>query len=141
MEFRDIIKALQQSGMTILISSHVLSDLADFCTSIGIMELGHLVESAPLEELYRRLSRQHIYIATLGARTELSQLLAQQPCILSQTEVSERELCVEFSGNEADAGALLRSLHIAGVPVCQFNHTREDLETIFLKHLDHKQVS
>ena len=141
MEFRDIIKTLQKSGMTILISSHVLSDLADFCTTIGIMELGHLVESAPLEELYRRLSRQQIFIATLGDREALGQALAAYACIKAQAVVSDQEICVEFEGDEAEAGALLRSLIAANLPIRHFNHTREDLETIFLKHLDHKQVS
>ncbi|MGL4379051.1 MAG: ABC transporter ATP-binding protein, partial [Microcoleaceae cyanobacterium] len=56
MQFREIIKALRDAGMTIVISSHVLSDLAELCTSVGIMELGYLVESAPLQELYQRLS-------------------------------------------------------------------------------------
>ncbi|MGK7889939.1 MAG: ATP-binding cassette domain-containing protein [Leptolyngbyaceae cyanobacterium] len=64
-QFRDIIAALKEAGMTILISSHVLSDLEEMCTSIGIMELGYLVESAPLAELYRRLSRQHIHLSVL----------------------------------------------------------------------------
>ncbi|MBE9076640.1 ABC transporter ATP-binding protein [Romeria aff. gracilis LEGE 07310] len=141
MEFRDIIKALQQSGMTILISSHVLSDLADFCSTIGIMELGYLVESAPLNELYNRLSRRQIFIATLGEGPALAQALDAHACVVSQTRVSDREICVEFAGDEAAAGELLRSLIAAGIPLCQFNHTREDLETIFLKHLDHKQVS
>ena len=141
MEFRDIIKQLQQSGMTILISSHVLSDLADFCTTIGIMELGHLVESAPLEALYQRLSQQQIFIGTLGDRTELEHQLSLHNGVLSQAPVSDNEICVEFDGDEAAAGALLRSLVSAGIPLCQFHHTREDLETIFLKHLDHKQVS
>jgi ABC-2 type transport system ATP-binding protein len=49
MQFREIIKTLQEAGMTILISSHVLSDLAELCTSVGIMELGYLVESASLK--------------------------------------------------------------------------------------------
>jgi len=141
MEFRDIVKQLQASGITILISSHVLSDLADFCTTIGIMELGHLVESAPLEELYQRLSHQQIFIATLGDATALSQALSRQNAVVSQTQISEREICVEFEGDSAAAAALLRSLMEAGLSICQFNHTREDLETIFLKHLDHKQVS
>ena len=141
MEFRDIIKTLQQSGMTVLISSHVLSDLADFCSTIGIMELGYLVENAPLSELYDRLSHQQIFIATLGDRTQLSQALDTYDCVISQTEISEQEICVEFSGDSKAAGELLRSLINADIPIRQFNHTREDLETIFLKHLDHKQVS
>ncbi|NJR68555.1 MAG: ABC transporter ATP-binding protein [Synechococcales cyanobacterium CRU_2_2] len=141
MEFRNIIRTLQQGGMTILISSHVLSDLADFCTTIGIMELGHLVESAPLEELYQRLSRQQIFIVSLGDLADLEAALASQACVISQTRVSEREIRVEFEGDAGGAGELLRSLMAANLPLCQFNHTREDLETIFLKHLDHKQVS
>ena len=52
--------------MTILISSHVLSDLAELCTSVGIMELGYLVESCNLNQLYQRQSRQQIFISTLG---------------------------------------------------------------------------
>lgn len=141
MEFRDIVKALQQSGMTIFISSHVLSDLADFCSTIGIMELGYLVESAPLSDLYERLSHQQIFVATLGDGEVLSQALSSHACVLSQTRVSDQEICVTFAGDEAAAGELLRSLITAGIPLRQFHHTREDLETIFLKRLDHKQVS
>ncbi|MEL6159451.1 MAG: ABC transporter ATP-binding protein [Cyanobacteria bacterium J06627_32] len=149
MEFRDIIKTLQQGGMTVLISSHVLSDLADFCSTIGIMELGYLVESAPLEELYSRLSRQQIFIATLAGTAEentrhkatLTQVLEGCPWVAAQTSVSNQEICVDFTGDDAAASELLRSLIAASIPVRQFHHTREDLETIFLKHLDHKQVS
>lgn len=64
-QFRDVIAALKEAGMTILISSHVLSDLEEMCTSIGVMELGCLVESAPLQDLYRRLSRQHILLSVV----------------------------------------------------------------------------
>lgn len=141
MEFRDIIKQLQTSGITILISSHVLSDLADFCSTIGIMELGHLVESAPLQTLYERLSQQQIFIKTLGDGEALQRSLAQHPSVLSHSQLSPKEVCIEFSGDETTAGELLNALVTAGIPICQFNHTRENLETIFLKHLDHKQVS
>ena len=53
-QYRETIKSLQQQGMTIIISSHILSDLEDFCTAIGIMEQGKLVESAQLQALYQR---------------------------------------------------------------------------------------
>ena len=141
MEFREIIKALQLQGMTVFISSHVLSDLADFCSTIGIMELGFLVESAPLDELYARLSQQQIFVATLGDGEALSHQLSRHNCVVNQSRLSEQEICIDFAGDEQAAGNLLRSLVTAGIPIRQFHHTREDLETIFLKHLDHKQVS
>ena len=70
MQFREIIKVLQEVGMTVVISSHVLSDLAELCTWVSIMELGYLVESAPLQELYKRLSRQQIFMSVLGNKLE-----------------------------------------------------------------------
>jgi ABC-2 type transport system ATP-binding protein len=81
MQFREIIKVLQEAGMTILISSHVLSDLAQLCTSVGIMELGYLVESTSLQQLYQRLSRQQIFISTLGELDTLKTQLTNHPLV------------------------------------------------------------
>jgi len=141
MQFREIIRALQEAGMTILISSHVLSDLAELCTSIGIMELGFLVESAPLAELYDRLSRQQILISTLGTLEPLEQHLKGHPHVC-HTEVvpGQNTLRVNFEGDAEAVADLLRSLIQSGIPITGFNPTREDLETIFLK-LGHQQAS
>ena len=141
MQFREIVKTLQEAGMTILISSHVLSDLAELCTSVGIMELGYLVESTSLQNLYSRLSRQQIILATLGDLDALRSELRQHPDVenIGILPGSQR-LRVEFSGN-AEAGVmLLRSLIAAGIPLSEFHPTQEDLETIFLK-LGHQQAS
>ncbi len=141
MQFREIIKILQEAGMTILISSHVLSDLAELCTSIGIMELGFLVESAPLLELYRRLSRQQIEIAILGDMEELQRQLGKNSLVEGWEVIpGTKRLRVNFSGGESDSAQLLRSLVEAGISLTEFHCTREDLETIFLK-LGHKQAS
>ncbi|MBF2067433.1 MAG: ABC transporter ATP-binding protein [Calothrix sp. C42_A2020_038] len=140
-QFREIIKALQEAGMTILISSHVLSDLAELCTSVGIMELGCLVESAALRELYQRLSRQQIEISTLGKIDELLGELKNDPFV-EEWEVipSAYKVRVNFSGQEQDCANLLRALINANIPLTNFHCIREDLETIFLK-MGHKQAS
>ncbi len=141
MQFRQIIKVLQEAGMTILISSHVLSDLAELCTSVGIMELGYLVESTSLRELYQRLSRQQIILSTLGDLDVLQGELKNNPLVEAWEILPEkRSLRVDFSGNPEDSAQLLRSLVAAGIPLTEFHCTAEDLETIFLK-LGHKQVS
>ena len=141
MQFRQIIKTLQEAGLTIVISSHVLSDLAELCTSVGIMELGFLVESCRLQDLYQRLSRQQILISTLGdvevLKRELkSNSLATDIEILGGTN----QVRVGFSGTEEDAADLLRSLIHAQIRITSFQCTQEDLETIFLK-LGHQQAS
>lgn len=139
--FREIIKALQEAGMTVVISSHVLSDLAELCTWVGIMEFGYLVESAPLQELYKRLSKQQIFIATLGNLDELISELKNFPWVESWEILAEsQQVCVHFSGSREDAAKLLRSLVNANIPLTEFHCTQEDLETIFLK-MGHKQAS
>ncbi|WP_414586886.1 ABC transporter ATP-binding protein [Scytonema sp. PCC 10023] len=141
MQFREIIKVLQEAGMTILISSHVLSDLAELCTSVGIMELGFLVESSSLQQLYQRLARQQIVISTLGKLDELLGELKNNPFVEEWEIMSTKNsVRVNFSGKEEDCADLLRSLVKAGVPLTDFHCTQEDLETIFLK-LGHKQAS
>jgi ABC-2 type transport system ATP-binding protein len=141
MQFRQIIKTLQEAGMTILISSHVLSDLAELCTSVGIMELGFLVESCRLQDLYQRLSRQQILINTLGDIEALKREL-KASALVSDLEVliETNQIRVGFSGTEEDAAELLRSLIHAQIPITTFHCTQEDLETIFLK-LGHQQAS
>ncbi|MDY7015404.1 MAG: ABC transporter ATP-binding protein, partial [Cyanobacteriota bacterium] len=132
---------LQEAGMTILISSHVLSDLAELCSSVGIMEMGFLVESTSLRDLYARLSRQQIAISTLGSMETLHSELRHCPHVQDWETLPEKHgLRVNFSGTPEDSAELLRSLVHAGLPISEFHSTQEDLESIFLK-LGHKQAS
>ncbi|MEG4276374.1 ABC transporter ATP-binding protein [Microcoleus sp. MON1_C1] len=142
MQFREIIKALQEVGMTVVISSHVLSDLAELCTWVSIMELGYLVESAPLQELYKRLSRQQIFMSVLGNKLEaLTSALKNFPWVENWAIIPEtQQVCVDFSGSPEDAANLLRELVAANIPLTEFHCTQEDLETIFLK-MGHQQAS
>ncbi|MEG4073230.1 ABC transporter ATP-binding protein [Microcoleus sp. Pol14C2] len=142
MQFREIIKALQEAGMTVVISSHVLSDLAELCSWVGIMELGYLVESAPLQELYKRLSRQQIVMSVLGNKlAALTSELKNFPWVENWAIIPEtQQVCVDFSGSPEDAANLLRELVAANIPLTEFHCTQEDLETIFLK-MGHKQAS
>ncbi len=142
MQFREIIKVLQEVGMTVVISSHVLSDLAELCTWVGIMELGYLVESAPLQELYKRLSRQQIFLSVLGNKLEaLTSALKNFPWVENWAIIPEtQQVCVDFSGSPEDAANLLRELVAANIPLTEFHCTQEDLETIFLK-MGHQQAS
>ncbi|MEG3941793.1 ABC transporter ATP-binding protein [Microcoleus sp. S36b_A3] len=140
-QFREIIKAVQQAGMTVVISSHVLSDLAELCTWVGIMELGYLVESAPLQELYKRLGKQQIFLSTLGDLAALTSELKNFPWVESWEILPEtQQVCAHFSGSREDAANLLRSLVNANIPLTEFHCTQENLETIFLK-MGHKQAS
>jgi ABC-2 type transport system ATP-binding protein len=140
-QFRQIIKVLQEAGMTVVISSHVLSDLAELCSSVGIMELGYLVESCSLDNLYQRMGRQQILITTLGSTDELVRELKANSLVEEVERMpSSNQVKVFFQGDENEAADLLRHLIATGVPLKDFYCTQEDLETIFLK-LGHKQAN
>jgi ABC-2 type transport system ATP-binding protein len=106
------------------------------------MELGYLVESAPLQELYKRLSRQQIFMSVLGNKLEaLTSELKNFPWVENWAIIREtQQVCVNFSGSPEDAANLLRELVAANIPLTEFHCTQEDLETIFLK-MGHQQAS
>lgn len=132
-QVRNIIKSLQQQGMTILISSHILSDLAEICTSIGIMELGRLVESSRLQELYDRSNqdRQQLLISTLGNLEDLQAVLKRSPLVQEVEVISGvPSVRVQFGGSIEECAILLKSLIDSGIPISNFHRTQETLENI-----------
>lgn len=146
-EFREVMTILHGLGTTILISSHLLSDLAEICTHVGIMEMGCLVESAPLQNLYDRFSRQSIQLKLLGTPTDiapLTSLLTEMPHIqnlrwLSDPEDRLTSLQFAYQGTDADRVELLRALVAADFPILEFRIIQENLEDIFLK-IGHTQA-
>ena len=153
-EFREVMSILHGLGTTIVISSHVLSDLAELCTAIGIMEMGSLVENTSLHELYDRFSRRYIHIKLAQDNTpdnqnaltqSLRDYLTTHP-LVKTVEICKAEdrqsplLQFQFQGQEADLSNLLRSLIEAEFPVVEFRATQDNLEDIFLK-LGHTQAS
>lgn len=142
MEFRDTLKLLQQAGMTVLISSHVLSDLAELCDSVGIMELGFLMESTSLEKLYNRFGCQWITVTVLAEEAKLERELKNCAQVKSWEKQPDKPQTfkLEFTGNQEHSATLLKNLISEGIPVSDFHLQQEDLETIFLK-LGHKQIS
>jgi ABC-2 type transport system ATP-binding protein len=151
-EVRTIIKNLQQEGMTILISSHILSDLSEMCSYIGIMELGRLVESSRLQELYDRVSQEELLIATIGDIQPLLVALERHGMVTSCEIVpGTQTVRVQFqTGADATAdkeetaaeacAGLLRYLIENNIPICDFHRTQESLESIFLK-MDYQRTS
>mgnify|MGYP001797188303 FL=1 len=143
------IKRLQQEGMTILISSHILSDLEEFCTSIGIMEQGRLVESGRNQSLYQK-DVQRLSIAVLNdgrlnkpidADSAVEIYLQEHPLVASYEQLEDTgRFAVTFTGDESDAADLLSVLVQEGVRVREFHCVQETLEDIFLK-LGHQQTA
>ena len=129
-EYRQTIKTLQQVGITILISSHILSDLEDFCTAIGIMEQGRLVQSGQLHTLYEPATQQLI-ISVVDNIDGLARYLSDQT--ISAKQLDNNQLAIRFTDDAQAAANLLRQLISADFAITEFYRTQETLEDIFIR--------
>ena len=137
-EFRELMKELVKLGKTIVISSHILTEMSDFCTSVGIIEKGKLVIAGKIEELLRKLKGStKLYIEIIGEQRKLVQLLDTHRQVLSHTLDGGTRI-VDFDGDEQDISDLLRDVVMAGIGVKGFYEKQENLEDIFLKVGAHK---
>lgn len=140
-QFRQTLKTLQQQGLTIFISSHILSDLEDFCTSIGIMQMGQLVESSELRALYNRDQTQQLLISTVADLAPVETFLQDHEFVHECKVLRDKhQIAVTFTGTDDDIVALLRSLISHNFPIIDFHRTQESLEDIFIK-MGYRQTS
>ncbi|HEY77139.1 MAG TPA: ABC transporter ATP-binding protein [Thermoflexia bacterium] len=142
-EIRELIRELQAMGKTVFVSSHILSEIEEVCTHIGIIEAGRLVISGPLEEVRRRL-RPHrlVRVGLADGRAEAARawLAGQEGVAEVSLPEGDGDLRVAFSGDDAALAALLAAMTAAGFAVIRFYEEEEGLEEVFL-HLTKGIVS
>jgi ABC-2 type transport system ATP-binding protein len=132
-EIRELIRELCRMGKTVLVSSHILTELADFCTSIGIVEAGKLLAAGRIDEITAKLSGNvMLEITVKGDPAPALEVLAERSEI-SRTTCDGRVIRAEFSGNADDVDELLEYLIHRGVRLLGFTRSIADLEDIFLK--------
>jgi len=132
-EIKELLKELKAMGKTILVSSHILPELADFCNKIGIIEQGELIISGDVGEIMRKVQGGKALQITLGDDCDKAvALLSQLPNVKAITR-NERSLRVEFAGDDVDNSEVLRTLIENGLRVESFTETHVDLEDIFMK--------
>ncbi|MFZ0333717.1 MAG: ABC transporter ATP-binding protein [Candidatus Acidiferrales bacterium] len=141
-ELKDLLKNLNREGKTILISSHVLSDLEEICTSVAIMEKGHLLRAgklaAVMEQSADTPARRRIRIRVAEASHQLMEWLAARDGV-SETHPSAKIIAGStavdflFSGNDSALAALVKDLVLAGAPVCAVEGSSESFEQIYAR--------
>ena len=132
-EIRELIRELCRMGKTVLVSSHILTELADFCTSIGIIEAGRLLAAGRIDDITAKLAGNVILEITVkGDPAPALEALAERPEI-KRTTSDGRVIRAEFTGQADDVDELLEYLVARGVRMLGFARTEADLEDIFLK--------
>ncbi len=137
-ELRDIIKDLRRKGKTIIISSHILEDIEDFCNRIGIIEGGKMIKFEDKDSLKKEISDYTIYlISLLDRREEARDFLASQKLIRHLIWEGD-DLSFEFLGDDKEATLLLKELMSQDFNIVSFSREKPKLEDIYLKYTDVK---
>lgn len=130
---RDMLCELCDSGKTVLISSHVLSELSEICTDIAILDKGVVKATGAVSEILRKIEHSNpLQISVLGREENAMQLLRKHPCVRSLI-LDGRTFSLEFEGDWEDEAALLQQLIDVDVPVYGFMREAGSLESFFLQ--------
>jgi ABC-2 type transport system ATP-binding protein len=133
LEMKALLTELKQMGKTILISSHILSELADFCTSIGIIERGKLLAAGSIQQIQQQIrSHRVLKVRVLGETTDHAAEILRDDSSIRQVESFDHTVTAEFEGQDQDMARLLDRLIQAGIAVQSFAEEPLSLEEVFM---------
>lgn len=132
-EIRELLRELKRMGKTIMISSHILSELEEICDHVGIIEHGRLIFSGTMEEIRPRLGIKSKVRVRVGAHSDKAvELLSALPQI-SQVQLVGDDVAVTFHDGQQANGIVARTLVNGGLDVISLQPERLKLDDAFLK--------
>ncbi len=131
-EVKALLKELRRMGKTILISSHILTELADCCTSIGIIERGQLLMHGPIEDVYRRIRGNRIIEVRFIDGIDAGLSLLRSSPYLRDCQVDEKGVTIELEANDHQVAELLQQLVAQNVGLRSFGEKEPTLEDVFM---------
>ncbi|MDE7258825.1 MAG: ABC transporter ATP-binding protein [Lachnospiraceae bacterium] len=132
-EMKELLKNLHSMGKTIVISSHILSELSEMCNSIGIMNRGQLITAGRIEDIMQQISggkRMHIQVAS-GMESAV-RILKEQAGIRIES-VRENEIIMLFNGADEEISALIGLMIQNQVVLTGFYREEGSLESLFMQ--------
>jgi ABC-2 type transport system ATP-binding protein len=131
-ELREMIRHLAADGKTVLVSSHILTELAEMCDQVGIIERGRLLAVGTVAEIRRQQTPQRsVNVRILGGAAEFAVWLGQRPDV-SEIHLDNDQVRFSHAGDEASEAALLREIILASFSVSQFASHSQSLEDVFM---------
>jgi ABC-2 type transport system ATP-binding protein len=138
LEFRELVKQLHSMGRTVLISSHILTEMADFCTSIGILEEGRLLATGRVEEILEQLQPGlRLELEASGGAPQLLNILQTNPAVQHIESENGRIRCRWKAGRES-LPELHRQIVREGVDLVSLAVKTDNLEDIYMRVSGHR---
>jgi ABC-2 type transport system ATP-binding protein len=133
-DLKAILKQLAAEGKTVLISSHILAEMTEFCTAVAIMERGRMVVSGRIDEVNAKILGEAVLaVEVLGEEETFLRIVGADPRAGAVEKRGEGAFEFRFRGDAAQASDLLAALVRGGVRVASFARRRDNLEELFLK--------
>jgi len=136
-ELRELLRELRSLGKTIVISSHILPELEELCTSVAIVDHGQVLAHGKVSDIERRLRYGAVLrVRVLGDSEALESArahFAADPRVASVAILQDGEIELGFRGDDDGAAQLLAGAVAAGIRVASFSRAASDLEELFLQ--------
>jgi ABC-2 type transport system ATP-binding protein len=127
-----MITKLAAAGKAILISSHILTELAEMCDRVGIIEQGRLLAVGSVKEISAGAHTQTmVHVRVLEGADRLRNWLAARDDI-SEVRTDDTLAVFNYAGDRASEADLLRAMVVAGLPIVEFGAKHKSLEDVFL---------
>jgi ABC-2 type transport system ATP-binding protein len=131
-ELRELLRVLSSQGKAILISSHILTELAEICHAAVIIEHGKILMAGFMNDLLTSsVPRRTVLVRVMGRQEELYRELLQMP-LIENARLAGSEIAFEVNGTEENCCDLLALLIQRGYRVLEFRQQRANLEEIFM---------
>jgi ABC-2 type transport system ATP-binding protein len=132
-EMRELLKELRRMGKTIIISSHILHELAEMCTTVGIIERGELLFHGPIDEIVRQTrGGTRVEVRVAAGQEKAAQVLGALAQV-ARVEQDDGRLVVELSADTRDYSFLAEALIRAKLPLHGIQEEPVNLETAFMR--------
>ncbi|MBI4718945.1 MAG: ABC transporter ATP-binding protein [Planctomycetes bacterium] len=132
-EIRELLKELRRMGKTILISSHILHELAELCTTVGIIEQGQLLYHGSIQDIIHKVKTGTKVIVRVTEQQDLAALLLQRTRGVKGVEESDGQLIVELERQTRDFSLLVKPLLENNFKIREIKEEEVNLETAFMR--------
>ncbi|HSW45196.1 MAG TPA: ABC transporter ATP-binding protein [Phycisphaerae bacterium] len=132
-EIRELLKELHRMGKTIVISSHILHELAELCSTVGIIERGELLFHGSVRDAARQARVGMRVVVGVGGQIETAQKVLQALDPVKSVQQNNGMLCVELKADMHDFSFLAAALVNHRVPITKLYEEEVNLETVFLR--------
>lgn len=133
-DLKELIAELGRMGKIVIVSSHILPELADFCNCVGIIERGELLAFGAVKDIVRQMQpAKKLEVKVLGPTQAAVEWLTGKTGVDSVEPRDSETVSFQLHGDDGDQQALLAAMVHAGVPVLTFREEDADLEDVFLK--------